>query len=76
MLTKRFVKQDLSGGGRRENRQIGEEGATWRHCGAAFDTGTVTERLKCQVYFLSHGADGARGSVTESRSDIQSLEEI
>lgn len=61
MLTKRFVKQDLSGGVRRENRQIEEEGAMWRHCRAAFDTGTVTQRLKCQVRFLSRGADGERG---------------
>lgn len=58
------------GTGRRESRKTEEEGAMWRHCGAAFDTGTVTERLKCQVRFPSRGADEERGSVATSRSDI------
>lgn len=42
----------------------GEEGATWRHCGAAFNIGTVTECLKCQARSLSGAADGVRGTVT------------
>lgn len=62
MLTKRFVKQDLSGV--EDEKQANRRGRS-----AAFHTGTVPERLKCRFVTECVG-------VTASRSDIQSPENI
>lgn len=78
MLTKHFVKQDLPGG-ELEDEKTDKSARKERRGGTAgpgFDTRTVTERLKCQIRFLSRGSDGARGSAPESRFDTQSLEAI
>lgn len=75
MLTKRFVKQDLLGG---EDEKTDKSEVKERRSSnaAAFDTGTVTQCLKCQARFLWRCVDGVRGSLTASHTDIQSLEKM